>query len=377
MGIKRIIKIAPSSPQSGVSACNSEVTPDLIQNNDTTIKPYLNNYGGNLSKRWYIDFEQKGQRQREWIPSKPLENRAERAKARFQEICKGLSMGAGLTNLEILERLLNKKELRPKSKSTYWTDCKIFAAYFQHTPIAKISETKALEFYKHLKTKYTDKTVKNKINNLKAVFDSHKHNPLGKLRGTYNIQESEFNFPFSEYERELIESHLSSFQPDLYNFTRFIFYAYIRPAELIKIKISMVDMVTRTIKIPAHISKTKKAGAIPIIKPLLELIQSKRLLMYPQNFYLFGSGLKPSAKQANKNEATTLHKLAMQELGIYRHRETVLYSWKHTGNIMAYLAGTDIKIIQQVNRHSSIQTTEIYLRKLGLFLEKSAFDISY
>lgn len=379
MKVKDKISIAPSSPQSGVSGLKSSITPDLIHKHDTTIRPYLNNYGGDLSKRWYIDYENNSQRVREWIPSKPLENRADRAKAKFQEILRGVYVGGGHTNLDILFILLEKKakDLRKKTKQTYWTDCKIFAKYFKTIPISKITTDQAVGFYDFLKGQYTDKTVKNKINNLKAVFDGYKYQPLAKLRGTYKIEESEFNFPFNDYEREIIEQYLEEHEPELYLFTRFIFYAYIRPAELIKLKISMFDLHTRTIKIPASISKTKKAGAVPILKPLLDIILKNKLLSYPSNYYLFGYGLKPNVKPCPTNYATTLHNKAMKELGIYRERETVLYSWKHTGNILAYLKNTDIKILQKINRHSSVLTTEIYLRKLGLFLDKSAFDIEY
>ena len=46
-----------------------------------------------------------------------------------------------------------------------------------------------------------------------------------------------------------------------------------------------------------------------------------------------------------------------------------LYSFKHTSNIFKYTSGWTLAEIMKANRHSSITMTEIYLRKLGQFVE--------
>lgn len=85
----------------------------------------------------------------------------------------------------------------------------------------------------------------------------------------------------------------------------------------------------------------------------------------------------PSAEKLSANYATSEHKQVLKELEIYKERITTLYAWKHTGNIHAYLAGMDIKMIQRINRHKSLATTEIYLKKIGLFLDRAIFDFAY
>jgi integrase len=132
-----------------------------------------------------------------------------------------------------------------------------------------------------------------------------------------------------------------------------------------------------TIKISSESSKTGKALIKPITKNLLDLILEYKLLNYPSNFYLFGKLLNSGAVKASVNYATFQHTKILKKLDLHRKNETVLYSWKHTGNINAYLAGLDIKVIQKINGHSSLQTTEVYLRKLGLFLDKTAFSIEF
>lgn len=106
----------------------------------------------------------------------------------------------------------------------------------------------------------------------------------------------------------------------------------------------------------------------------MEIIQESNCLNYPPDFYLFGRDLVPSNIKCPINKPNFQHREALETLAIYRPKITVLYSWKHTGNIFAYLAGVDVKIIQKMNRHSSFETTEIYLRKLGLFLDQRIYD---
>jgi integrase len=103
-----------------------------------------------------------------------------------------------------------------------------------------------------------------------------------------------------------------------------------------------------------------------------------KILEQPSHYYVFGKkDLTPNFERAAINLPNRLHKEILIKLKMYRFKETVLYSWKHTGNINAYLKGMDIKLIQQINGHTSLETTEIYLRKLGLFLDKQAFDFEF
>jgi hypothetical protein len=117
--------------KNGVSSGKSVTYAVLIQKTDTDIKPpYLNTYGGNLSKRWYIDYFNGIKRVREWIAANPAATRPERAEKRFQEIKDGVGISVRMGMLKELERLLNKIELRKKSHQTYFTVCKRFAEFF-------------------------------------------------------------------------------------------------------------------------------------------------------------------------------------------------------------------------------------------------------
>lgn len=363
--------LAPSSPLSKTSACNSGTCFENDTKTDTSIKEFakLYDFGGDVSKRWFIDYFENNQRKRKWIPANPEKTKPERAKKELQKI---LQLYKG--NSYNLTTLVEKMELRPKSKQTYLTDIKILNDF---CPDMKYFDQK--EFLIFLKSKYGPKTQRNKINNLKSVFNFGisegliNENPLADLRGTDKIVETDFNFPYSDFERSIIEPELLK-NKGLYLFTRFIYYTFSRPKELLSLRVRDIDLRNRTVKILAENSKTKKIMVKPIFNPLLDLIIEYKILENPSSAFIFSNSLLPGFTKCPINLPNNLHRDLLKKLNIYRNRETVLYSWKHTGNIQAYLSGMDIKIIQKVNGHSSILTTEIYLKKLGLFLDKQAYQ---
>jgi integrase len=366
-----------SSSLKTVSSCKSVDKKNLIPNVDTYKKPTLHDYKGELKKRWFIAYFIGQTKKREWIPSRPSETRPARAKELLRIIELRVLSGNNTDIFERLDIIIERLELRKRTKDTYRTSIRLFSKHFDGRNLTSIKEKDAFDFISSLKLKYAGTTVKNNISHLKAVLRHTNCKAFDNLVSTYNIQESEFNTPFSDYEREILENHLKANSLGLFLFTRFIFYGYIRPAELRKLKVSDIDLNTRTIKISGAIAKTRRTAAVPILKPLLDLIIEHKLTRHAGDVYLFGAGLVPNKKMAAANEATNKHNKACKEIGIYRERKTVLYSWKHTGNIQAFLAGMDIRLIQMINRHKSIQTTEIYLRKLGLFLDRTVFDFSY
>lgn len=346
----------------------------------------LNTRGGDLTKRWYIDYKVNGHKFREWIPSNPAENRADRAKERLSEVKLGVDihMPAPLPSIpekshfdKFRQIIDSHPKWSPKTKCGYRTALKDFSDYFKGVDITEIKSGKAIKFQDYLSKSLSEKTVKNKINNIKAIFSLTKYNPLKGVTATIVDDDSDFNYPYNEFEKASIEEYLKEHNPRLYLFTRFIFYAFLRPKEIIGLEVRDIDIRNKTIRIRKEISKNRRAAIVPLVKPLYDLILKEKVLQYPSHFKIFGYNLKTGECPSQTNIASAQHKIALVELGLYRERETVLYSWKHTGNCMAYMAGMDIRLIQTINRHKSLQTTEIYLRKLGIFLNKQAFEIEY
>jgi integrase len=84
----------------------------------------------------------------------------------------------------------------------------------------------------------------------------------------------------------------------------------------------------------------------------------------PQDWFLFGRGMKPGPVSLSRNMVSKRHSEVLRSLNY--PSDLTLYSWKHTGVVAAYKAGIDLYSIMRQLRHHSLDMTQIYLKSLGL-----------
>jgi len=365
----------------------------------------LHHFNQDLNKRWFISYGLYNDklrrliRRKVYIPTNPknLEYRMELSRELIFEINKKLNEGILFQRskekkldtsnfMSVVEVLLSKMVdndlIVSKTRQTYISACKHLNSYLilNKMHYTEFNKTHLMGFLESMKASNNHKRiVRSHLRSVFSILVQRDVLPVNPFLGSIKIKsvETDFNYPFSDYEKIRLEQYLQEYEPNLYLMTRFIFYSFIRPKELLSLRVRDIDLRNRTIKIKSSIAKNDRTETVPIVKPLLDLVLKSGIFSYPSDYYIFGDGLKPSRKKSAPNEPTNIHREALQKLGFYVERVTVLYSWKHTGNIFAYMAGIDIKLIQRINRHSSVATTEIYLKKLGLFLDKTAFDASW
>lgn len=174
------------------------------------------------------------------------------------------------------------------------------------------------------------------------------------------------NIAFSKQEKELLKRHLSEKDRQLFYFTQFIYYCFIRRSELTRLKIENIDWSNRTIVIPSHVSKNKKQESVVIPDSFYPILEQMSLKSLPADYYIFGRKLQPGKQQyVNYNHISTRHNLISKLLGIDDAKG--LYSWKHSGVCSLYYAlSGDIYSLMRQLRHSDLKTTQIYLKSLGL-----------
>lgn len=245
--------------------------------------------------------------------------------------------------------------------------------------IASLKPLQMMQFFDALSdTDYKNKSINNHKGNLSVLFNMAKKrelitaNPLSDYEKL--PEESGKNFPFSEQQKQDLKKKILEKDPELWPFVKFIYHLYIRPIEILRIKIIDVDLRTNHVIVHSGRGKNKKQLAVQIPDSFIDEVKAMNLEQYPATWYLFGklprknkgkAGLGPSSVPYNRNSVTSRHTAIMKACYI-TDPDYSMYGWKHTGNIDSFTAGVELYNISRQNRHSSIEQTMTYLRSLGL-----------
>ncbi len=158
---------------------------------------------------------------------------------------------------------------------------------------------------------------------------------------------------------------------DLLLFVYLVHYTFARPGREVRL-LKVRDVLEQTILYVAINSKSKRSKAPTIPAKLQELITRLGIRDYDPEYFVFGSEGKPGPNVRGKNYFYEHHHAVLDKLNF--SSGYTLYSWKHTGNIRALKAGVNLRSLQNQNGHSSIKTTEIYLRSFGSFVDQDIID---
>jgi integrase len=159
------------------------------------------------------------------------------------------------------------------------------------------------------------------------------------------------------------QAHLwAVMNPELRLFTRFIYFTYIRPLELLRLRVGDIRFDLGQIVIGSHQSKNKRQQSVVI--PDSFLPELSHLGTLPEDWYLFGRGLRPGPVSLGRNTVSKMHSKVLTAEKF--SKDLTLYSWKHTGVVAAYRNKVDAYDIMRQLRHHSLDMTMIYLKSLGL-----------
>lgn len=270
----------------------------------------------------------------------------------------------------ILDKIVSdrKGSLRRRSWQSYKYAADKFVQWLPdpNVPIHEITKQTARSFIDHLvKEGYTGKTINGLRGFLCTLFTYHCSREDGAVNPFIGTQrQAELtgrNIAFSEEQKSRIWSVLS---PELLLFTRFIYFTYIRPIELLRLKVGDIKTSEGVIIIQPHQSKNKKQQSVEIPDSFLNEIKKMGYDKMPQDYYLFGQGMRPGSVPLSRNTVSKHYAKAVKGLGL--PADTTLYSWKHTGVVAAYKSGIGIYDIMRQLRHHSLDMTQIYLKSLGL-----------
>lgn len=180
--------------------------------------------------------------------------------------------------------------------------------------------------------------------------------------------------PASNTDIEKIKTHLKDNYPNFFLFWATMFHTGIRPTELLRVRLFMIDLTNDCINIDKSIAKNKTSRVVPINQYQKVIFNSMKLDDFQSDFYLFGTydeKFKPK-KYINKNYTPAPYKIERKQASdLWREEikmklkiKMTLYSIKkHSANSFI-LAGASVGAIKDLFGHTSEVTTQIYITNL-------------
>lgn len=241
-----------------------------------------------------------------------------------------------------------------------------------------LSDVTPIEIENYLNKEFNDNKWSNKtFNNARLIiyglfeFAFKKRiikENIVKFVSTKSVGKSTRNKVFTQEEFSLIFREVDK-QPMLSMHVQMLFYTCIRPIEMMRLKVKDINWNKREIYVSGSISKNKKDGVVSIANDGFYNLLKEYYYNAPAEAYLFCNdtvlwGFQSySTNVAYKRFIKILEGLGMDNKGF------TLYSVKHYSNVIKFKSGWSLGEIMKMNRHSSIEQTEIYLRDLTDHIE--------
>ena len=268
---------------------------------------------------------------------------------------------------------IKKPSVRKASYPSYKSTVQLFLKWVDNYHLSGLDVTnfdklRAVYFDDYLLVEcgYTAKTVNGHIAYMKSLFqvlverEIILNNPFKNIKKHKESQSSK-NLAFNVDQITRIKKIIEEKDPQLWLFIQFIYYCFLRPNEIRQLEHRYVHLDDKKIFIPSQISKNGKDGYVSIPDNFYNLLLESEYFNRKQQ-YIFQA--RRQGEPISKNVMCRRFHELIKDLKL--GEDYTLYSWKHSGVVAAYNAGVDIKTIQSQCRHQSLEQTDIYLKSLGL-----------
>lgn len=321
----------------------------------------LRDRGGDLTKPWYVEYKDAGRRLKAYRginQHHTVEGRKAAAQRLIAEL-KGEQVKL-TTSFELALRdyiARHQSQWRQKTLEQYRSCSNTFLEYLGGR---ECREDRALEFLAHIRATRHPTTYNRYVSYLKRLLKKTGYADLTTQFETIRATPTPARY-FQKYQAKRLLNALDEREPDVGLFVRYIYYCFLRPNEIRQLRVGDLLLEDWMIRVPGVVSKNRKTQMIivpdafrPALLPLRERGPGE---------WLFPSPLD-AGKPLAKNYMYRHHKAILKKLNF--GTEYTLYSWKHTGAVMAAKAGVSVKELQLQLRHHSLDQTDQYLRQMGV-----------
>lgn len=187
------------------------------------------------------------------------------------------------------------------------------------------------------------------------------------------VAPSPLHLPYTDAQRAAVRAELVRRDDgQLLLFISFIYYCFVRSGGELRL-LRVRDLLPETVRVPAATAKNNKAEHVAIPRQLEALIAAHGLRGYPADYFVFTHAGRPGPAPVGPNYFPLRHRKVLRLAGILDPCYTV-YGYKHTGAINLYLATRDIELVRQHCRHAHAGMTATYLRGLGALHDGRRLD---
>ena len=266
------------------------------------------------------------------------------------------------------------------SKRTYKSNVKAFIAWleakrYDHLNVSEISRLHSVDFMDYaVRTRGIGaRTYNNSVTHFRALWTELIDRGYVKLNPWKEVgrkrEPGKTRRPLHPDEKDIIFSAIMKHNTWMAFAVLLIYYCFIRPAELRRLTVSMIDMEAGLVRLPPTITKNHQRANITIPDKLMDWIRNNIDLEHAGNFFLFGPEWTPSSNRIPANKLNKTHKRIVMRL----HREGKLrdvtgvqsYSWKDTGALLLFEMKVDLLQIMKQLRHGDLSTTQKYCQVLN------------
>jgi len=258
--------------------------------------------------------------------------------------------------------------LRKRTSYTYRHVVNAFIRYLaskkmKGTMVSDFTKLHAQEYLDSLKRDagYSNRSYNNHLATLKMFFSmliKREYiiiNPFISFE-PLQIEQAEI-VAYTNDELSYIAKSLPRFNYRLWLVAQFVYYCFLRPQEIVRMRYGDVDLNRHIIVLSGRQTKNKQTQMVDIPDPLLE--QLKKIEWMPAHYFMFSKKLEPGVVEV----AQTRIDGAWDE---YRRAANLdanktIYAMKHTGAGRLVDAGVDMRSIQLQMRHHSLEQTQQYL----------------
>ena len=188
-----------------------------------------------------------------------------------------------------------------------------------------------------------------------------KTNPVEHIR--VMPEHEKFRKDLSPQMLKQMATHLNKVDKPFYLACLMQYYTLIRPGEMSNLKIGDISIKRQSVFVSKEFSKNHKDAEVGLNKIVIKLMLDLGIFNYPNDFYLFGSKIKPSKEKYGAYQFNIRWKAMRKALNwddCYQ-----FYSLKDSG-IRDLANAQGVVVARDQARHSDISTTNKYIQKHGV-----------